>query len=292
MKKLKLYVLDNGKMWQDDSLLVAGSRLGTANNKNPPVSWADIPIHTFLIDHPDGRILFDTSSHPKGMAERWPEFQRKQSPYEVSEDGLLLNRLAHLNVRPSDIKYIVVSHLHVDHAGCLEYFTKPEIFVSDAEFTRTMRQYVLNEDLGVHMPLDIKEWISAGLKWRPVQSTEKLIPLLDGVTILNLGPGHSWGMLGLLIELEKTGNVILSSDALHEGQRGPTDSAAGNHVRLPGLRQHREVPDRPGEEALRANLVRPRPGPVFRAHQPSRRLLRVIGLLAPIEQVRWRCRKA
>jgi len=229
MKRLKLYVLDNGKMWQDDSLLVAGSRLGTADNKNPPVSWADIPIHTFLIDHPDGRILFDTSCHPKGMAERWPEFQRKQSPYEVSEDGLLLNRLAHLRVRPSDIKYIVASHLHVDHGGCLEFFTKSEIFVSDAEFTRTMRQYVLNEDLGVHMPLDIKAWISAGLSWRPVESTEKLIPLLDGVTILNLGPGHSWGMLGLLVELEKTGNVILSSDAIY------TKDNVGPPIRLPGI---------------------------------------------------------
>jgi glyoxylase-like metal-dependent hydrolase (beta-lactamase superfamily II) len=229
MKKIKLYVLDNGKMWQDDSLLVAGSRLGNANNKNPPVNWADIPIHTFLIEHPDGYILFDTSCHPKGMTERWPEWQRLQSPYEVPEEGLLLNRLEQLKVRPSDIKYVVISHLHVDHGGCLEYFKNSEIIVSDSEFTKTMRQYVMNEDLGVHMPLDIKEWIKAELKWRPLETAEKQVELLEGVTILNLGPGHSWGMLGLLIELEKSGNVILASDAIY------TKENVGPPMRLPGI---------------------------------------------------------
>lgn len=209
-------------MWLDDSTLIAGRRMGTEDNRNPPAFWTDIPIHTFLIDHPDGYILFDTACSPKGMTERWPEFLKQLSPYDVPEEGILANRLAQLNVRPADIKYVVMSHLHVDHGGCLELFTNSEIIVSDNEFTKTMRQYVMNDDLGVHVPADIKAWINAGLKWRPVETDEKEIELLKGVTILNLGPGHSWGMLGLLVELENSGNIILASDAIYTREnQGP-----------------------------------------------------------------------
>lgn len=35
-----------------------------------------------------------------------------------------------------------------------------------------------------------------------------------GVTIVNLGPGHSYGMLGMLVELE-SGNYLLAADAIY-----------------------------------------------------------------------------
>jgi N-acyl homoserine lactone hydrolase len=229
MKDFKLYILDNGRMWGDKSNFIAGCSTATASNLHPEAQWIEFPIQTFLVDHPDGLVLFDTSCHPLGMTERWPDFIRELSPYEVSEDGLLVNRLAQLNVKPSDIKYVVISHLHDDHGGCLELFTNSEIYINDHEFTRTMRQYVLREDLNVHVPKDIEQWIRAGLKWRPVEDDEQEIELMEGVTVLNFGSGHSWGMLGLFLELKNTGNILIASDAIYTAEN------AGPPIKVPGI---------------------------------------------------------
>ena len=39
--------------------------------------------------------------------------------------------------------------------------------------------------------------------------------LLEGVWLLNLGRGHSYGMLGLLVQLPENGNIILAGDIIY-----------------------------------------------------------------------------
>jgi len=229
MKKTKLYVMDNGEMWIDKRILLAGAGNATASNRNPPAVWDSIPMQTFLIEHPDGPILFDTACNPEGMASRWPEWIKEISPYTFTEAQLPLNRLAALGYKPSDIKDVVVSHLHVDHGGCLEYFKDSRIIVSDAEITNTMRNYVVKDELDVHMRCDIEQWIKADLHWYTLSDDVEEVELRKGVRILNLGSGHSWGMLALLVDLPDTGKVLLSSDALY------TADNLGPPVRLPGI---------------------------------------------------------
>lgn len=220
---MKLYVLENGNMVCDKRYQIAGFNYGTASNRNPLTQFVDIPIHAFLIDHPEGLVLFDTGCNPKGMTERWPEYIKDISPYEVNEESLLVNRLAQLNFKPEDIKYVVMSHLHADHEGNLELFTNSEIFVNDEDFTRTIKQYVLNEDVNFLPIGDIEQWIRArNLHWRLVEAEEKELKLMEGVTILNFGSGHSWGCMGLFLELQKTGNIILVADAIYTSENlGP-----------------------------------------------------------------------
>ena len=52
---------------------------------------------------------------------------------------------------------------------------------------------------------------------------------LDGIHLLSFGSGHAFGMLGLLLELPKTGNVILTSDAIYYREN------IGPPVKLPGI---------------------------------------------------------
>ncbi len=51
----------------------------------------------------------------------------------------------------------------------------------------------------------------------------------DGITILNFGPGHTFGMMGLLVELKNSGNIILASDTIN------TAVNYGPPIRYPGL---------------------------------------------------------
>ena len=117
MAKMKLHVMHHGKMWLDKSNVVAGSRLATDDNRNPPAEWTSIPVTSFLVEHPDGLVLFDTGCDPLGMSEHWPERSKQVSPFEADENGTVGERLAQLGFRPEDVKYLVMSHLHTDHAN-------------------------------------------------------------------------------------------------------------------------------------------------------------------------------
>lgn len=157
MIKPKVYVLDTGTMQMDKGFMVAMHNPASINNQNPPAEFVEFPVYAVLIDHPEGKILFDTGCNPEGMGDdgRWPEGVQELFPYQASEECYLINRLAQLNVRPEDIKYVVASHLHLDHAGCLELFKNATVIVHDTELSNTMKTYAINKDMGAYVWADI-----------------------------------------------------------------------------------------------------------------------------------------
>ena len=182
---MKFYILDNGWETLDKSFFIAGANSGVDSNRNPTNEWIDIPIQAYLVETDAGYILFDTGCDPD-WKENWPAFIPEQSPYFVTEEQLLLNRLAQLGVSPDDIRYVVISHLHVDHAGNLH-----------------------------HVPSDIEKIIAAKLNWHLLPNDTKEYHLTDGVTLLNFGSGHSFGMVGMRVDLPKTGRLLIVADAIY-----------------------------------------------------------------------------
>ncbi|SHI23943.1 Metallo-beta-lactamase superfamily protein [Sporobacter termitidis DSM 10068] len=229
MANMKMYILDNGKLMLDRANIIAGNRLATVVDKHPEAEWTEIPVNTFLIDHPDGLVLFDTACDPKGMSDNWPASSKLVSPYEAPEGGYLHERLEQLKVKPEDVKYVVMSHLHTDHAGCLSLFKNAEVFVNETEFTETLKLYALREEKPAYSHSDIEAFLNAKLRWHLLDNTEKEYPLLDGLTIVNFGSGHTFGMLGLLVELPKAGNFLMVADALY------TSENAGPPIKFSGL---------------------------------------------------------
>lgn len=211
---MKFYVLDLGYEKLDKGNLVAGCTYAKTYDPDPKCIWQTIPIQAYLIDHPDGYILFDTGCTPD-FRTAWPPSIEESSPYYVTEDQFLLNRLAQLGVKPEDIKYVVMSHLHVDHAGNLHEFKNATVYVNNDEFVTTVCNYVKGEDLNVHVPCDIERFIAAKLKWRTLMPDEKEIEIVPGVKVLNFGSGHAWGMLGMKVELENTGNLLCVADSVY-----------------------------------------------------------------------------
>lgn len=229
MKPNKLYVLYNGMLECDYANMVAIPFLGNSDEKERRGAWVNSPVTLFLIEHPQGIVLFDTGCHPDAMTSRWDENNRKRTPYRYSKDNLLLEQIRQLGYSPDDVRYVVVSHLHEDHAGGLEFFPHSEIIVSDEELKQTLRLYALNGEMGGYIRNDIRAWLDADLNWNPIPADEAEYPLLDGLKILNFGPGHTFGMLGLQVELEKSGTILLVSDAINMGVN------YGPPVRYPGL---------------------------------------------------------
>lgn len=153
----KLFVLDNGRMSMDKNWIIAMHNPATINNPNAPTQFVEFPIYTVLIDHPEGKILFDTACNPNSMGTqgRWAQSTQLSSPWVASEECYLHNRLEQLHVRPEEIKYVVASHLHLDHAGCLEMFTNATIIVHEDEFNGALQTYARNEKEGAYVWADI-----------------------------------------------------------------------------------------------------------------------------------------
>jgi N-acyl homoserine lactone hydrolase len=227
----KLYVMDNGRMRMDKNWMIAMHNPATINNPNAPAEFVEFPIYTVLIDHPEGKILFDTACNPDSMGPqgRWGEVTQQTFPWTASEECYLRNRLEQLKVRPEDIKYVVASHLHLDHAGCLEMFTNATIIVHEDELNGTLQSYARNQKEGAYVWADIDAWIKNNLQWRTVKRTEDNLLLAEGIRVLNFGSGHAWGMLGLHVQMPEQGGIILASDAIY------TAESYGPPIKPPGI---------------------------------------------------------
>ncbi|WP_239763396.1 MULTISPECIES: N-acyl homoserine lactonase family protein [unclassified Mammaliicoccus] len=228
---IRLYVLDNGRMRMDKNLMIAGSNQATLDNPNAPNEMFEFPIYTVFIDHPEAKILFDTACNPNSMGEngRWINQTQKAFPYTADESCYLPNRLEQINVDPSEVDYVVASHLHLDHAGCLEYFTNATVIVHDDELNGTMQTYARNQKAGAYIWADIDAWIKNDLSWKTIKPYEDNLEIVKGVKVLNFGSGHAWGMIGLEVETQELGTLILASDAIY------TAESMGDILKPPGI---------------------------------------------------------
>lgn len=213
---MKLYVLDCGRIENDLGCLIGLPHQATIFDKNPKAEWVQVPIWTVLIEQDGKRILLDTACNPDSQ-NRWHNSLWIRTPYYATQEQLFPNVLKRMNLTPKDIDYVVMSHLHVDHGGCLELFagTKAKVIVHEDEFTNAMKLYAINKEMGPYIRKDIEHWLAADLNWQLIPNDSPDFELVNGVTVLNLGPGHCFGMLGLRVDLKNTGTVILPSDALN-----------------------------------------------------------------------------
>jgi N-acyl homoserine lactone hydrolase len=207
--RLKLHVLDLGRMRMDSRILVG-------DRSSPFPERVEVPISAYCIDHPDGRVLFDTGCHPQAMGPegRWSAGFQRDYPHLGGEQCTLPHRLEQMGLGPDDFRHVVLSHLHSDHAGCAELFKKSRLIVHAAEFAAVKDAYRRRED-DAYAWRDTDAWLKADLDWTLVRSTDGDRELGPDLRILNLGRGHAQGMLALSVDLPETGRVILASDALY-----------------------------------------------------------------------------
>lgn len=201
---MRMYVLDYGEI-----TLLHDNRVTSGKNKA-----TSIPIHGFLFDTPLGYILFDTGCDPHGMDGNWPKPLRA-NPYIASSENTVLGQLGKIGLTPSDIDIVVASHLHLDHAGMLQAFPQARVFVDRLEFQRTLHHYAEGNLDEFHLKSDIDHWLRAELNWHFICQCPEPIPLCEGLSLLALGPGHSYGMLGLLVHLDNSESYLLAGDAIY-----------------------------------------------------------------------------
>lgn len=228
MRGITIRPLYHGDMHADRDLLVTGYPGGllTAHNHGDDDRlrskvWCAVPSYTYLVDHPDGKLLFDASISPHWKSEWLPEWQAL-APYEPSEEQLFENLLKANHLGPEDIDILFLSHLHTDHAGNARLFRSSgtRIMMHEQEFAAAAER---TEDAEFFLRADYE---IPGARYHLLPGDVEIMKDVYAVSL----PGHTAGTMGLMIHLEHSGTVILTSDACYVKES--YDSEVGSMISL------------------------------------------------------------
>src|SRR3954452_20316041 len=97
-----------------------------------------LPTFAWLIEHPEGLILVDTGETARtaepGYFTPWQPYFRLGLREWVQPDEEIGPQLRRLRFAPEDVRWVVITHFHTDHAGGLAHFPHNEIVTSPGAF--------------------------------------------------------------------------------------------------------------------------------------------------------------
>ncbi|WP_202924499.1 AttM family quorum-quenching N-acyl homoserine lactonase [Photorhabdus bodei] len=174
----------------------------------------EIPIPFFLLTHPNGHTLIDggnaaeAATDPKGY---WGTITKAYWPVMREDEGCVA-QVKKLGIDPADIRYVVQSHLHLDHTGAIGRFPNATHIVQRREY-----EYAYTPDWFSAGGYIRKDFDRPGLKWEFLdgERNDMFDVYGDGTLKTVFTPGHSPGHQSLLVTLPNSGNLLLTIDAAY-----------------------------------------------------------------------------
>lgn len=168
-------------------------------------NWTEpLPIYAFVIEHPEGLIVVDTgetarTSQP-GYFPWWHPYYRFGVKEWVQPEEEIGPQMRAMGFDPDEVRWVLLTHLHTDHAGGLAHFPKAEHLVSRREYETAKgaigvaRGYPSN---------NWPEWFSPKLV---EVGPEPIGPFLGSYPVTRAGdvsliptPGHTAGHLSVVV---------------------------------------------------------------------------------------------
>ena len=203
----QVYLLDGG------TLVIDGYHLYWNAGPGGPVRF---PCYSVLVDHPEGKFLFDTGYDL--------EHVKKVLPFELPEQTsaqTIPGQLKLIGIEPSDVTHVINSHYHFDHVGGNKFCTSATTLAHEKELEASHNHHPF-ERLG-YSDLSFDE---IGPRYE----------LLSGDTEIARGlhvfetPGHTAGHISLMVELNGRRPMLFTGDAIYTRQSLERMVIAGFHL--------------------------------------------------------------
>ena len=112
----------------------------------------------------------------------------------------------------TDVRYLIQSHLHLDHSGGVGRFPNAIHIVQRLEY-----DYAFNPDWFAAPAYIRKDFDKPNIHWKYLndKKTDFFDLYGDGVIKIIFSPGHSPGHQSILVKLPKTGHILLTIDAAY-----------------------------------------------------------------------------
>jgi N-acyl homoserine lactone hydrolase len=188
-----------------------------------------VPVPWFVITHPKGNVVIDggnaaeVATDPAG---HWGDVAQVYEPL-MGEDDACVPALEAAGIDPAGVKYVLQSHLHLDHTGAVAAIDK----FPNAQVVATRTEYEY-----AHAP----HWFCAagyiqadfnkpGVEWMLLDESDDGYDLFgDGVLKMHRSPGHAVGHQSFEVTLPNGGPMLLTADAAYTMDHW-------NREALPGL---------------------------------------------------------
>ncbi len=194
---VRLFAMTCGWLRSDLKMMLAGKE-GTIR----------FPVPAYLIEHPKGRVLFDTGLHPQSQHDARGRIGELANFFHVEfrpgED--IKSRLEQLEVDADRIDYVINSHLHFDHTGGNELVPNAKIVIQEREWEAGQLPELI--EANAFNPNDYEH----GHLVKKVNGEFDLFG--DGTVVTVPTFGHTPGHQSLKVKL-LCGDVVLAADACY-----------------------------------------------------------------------------
>lgn len=207
---MKLRLMDFGALTADVGWTIEAAGVSTHSEPNPGTLRRDFSMIGSMIEHPKhGLILYETGPAPN-WGELWPPPVKEVFGISrYGDENRLDNILKQAGYTVNDVKAIILGHMHLDHAGGLEFFRglNVPVYVHEDEIKYSFYAVATKCDFGAYLP----HYIDSAFNFKPVFGDE--FELFEGITLYHT-PGHTPGMLSMKADLGNGESFLFTSDTM------------------------------------------------------------------------------
>ena len=121
--------------------------------------------------------------------------------------------LAQIGIPPTDVKDVILTHLHYDHCGNLGHFPEARFFLQDREMAFATGRNMLHDSLRQAYTVNHVQDLIAAVYDKRVVFIDNSAEIAPGVTVHHVG-GHTDGLQIVRVRTRR-GWIVIASDAAH-----------------------------------------------------------------------------